>query len=488
MNDSILERDKENILRLYSEQGFWNTEVEIKKVFKKRGVHLIFIIKEGERVKFKWSGLVNGTRATLPSRFQEVVHNERELEFNIKRVLQYYADEGRPFAKVSPKNFAPQRDTIIYDLEILAGDSVWIDSISFQGNITRAATLKRFLKFPQGFLFSERKVSSKIRRLLADRENPTEFKGLEILSKKGGYEMRIHLKERRERQFGLLFTYLPKEREFAGFLTVALTNLFYTRRHLVLRVERRGRDREYFLSYTEPLLFFTDKAFVNFQHKSYDTLRAKTTLNGGFAIRMSQEFLTLSFLLGHEMVREQRKEDIRFSYLGQELTWESREGILPRKGEYLSLFSYAGDRRAQGTLRALKSGLVLKGEVLFDLKRVIPSLAFFGEGIFVDTLLEQEKTYLGGRERLRGFREEEFPSSLVFLNRLELKLPSGDNFFFPFFDWGGRSLAGGLDLHASYGFGFELLTTNSYLEFIYAIPYSQNILSGKIHLLTKLGF
>lgn len=483
VSDSLINLDREQILKFYTENGFLNTEVFVKKIVKGNKVNLIFEIKEGKRVKYKWSGIP----ANLPIPIKEVVSSEGEIEVNINQLLEYYANQGRPFARITPRNFRRQEDTIFYDLFVSEGHPIWLDNISFAGNLTREGVLKKFLSLPLPFLFSERKIKSRIRRLTRERENPIEFKGLEIISQDGGYNLKIHLKEPARQELGLLLTYLPRDKRVAGLFSLTLPNLFYTRRMLKIQWERERNFLKYFFSYAEPLFLFAQKAKITFANKTYDTLEAKTNIETAFAFLTPQEFLTLSFVFGYEKIIEKRERDVRFSHLGQELIWESREGILPKSGQYFSLYSYFGNRK-EGERKGIKSGLRLKGTIIFNLRKVFPNFSFLGEGIFTDTILEQEKTHLGGRERLRGFKEEELLSSFVFLLRQDWKLPLGNGFFYPFFDFGVRKKESGYEGKSSFGFGLEIIFKNSYLEFIYGIPSHQNLLSGRIHLLTKFGF
>lgn len=483
VSDSLINLDRERILKFYTENGFFNTEVFVKKIVKGNKVNLIFEIKEGKRVKYKWSGIP----ANLPIPIKKVVSSESEVEVNINLLLEYYANQGRPFTRITPKNFHQEEDTLFYDLFISEGHPVWLDDISFVGNLTREDVLKRFLSLPFPLLFSERKIKSRIRRLTREPENPMEFKGIEIISQDGRYNLKIHLKEPTRQELGLLFTYLPKDKRIAGFFSLTLPNLFYTRRVLKIQWEKERNFLRYFFSYTEPLFLLTQKAKINFTNKTYDTLEAKTNIETAFEFLTPQEFLTVSFLLGYERVLEKKEKNVQFSHLGQELVWESREGILPKSGQYFSLYSYLGNRR-DGERRGIKSGLRLKGTIIFDLRKVFPNFSFLGEGIFTDTLLEREKTHLGGRERLRGFKEEELLSSFIFLFRQDWKLPLGNGFFYPFFDFGVRKKESGYEWKSSFGFGLEVVFKNSYLEFIYGVPSQQNLLSGRIHLLTKWGF
>ncbi|MEO0100377.1 MAG: hypothetical protein ABIK99_06315 [candidate division WOR-3 bacterium] len=482
ISDSLLELDRRHILSFYQENGFWATEVSVKKIERRGKFEIIFEIEEGKRMKYKWSGRPE----SLPVPIKLVVKKEEEIEGNIHRLLEYYANQGRPFAQISPKNFLQKEDTIFYDLAITEGEEVIINSLSFSGNLTKEAVLKKMLSLPFPFLFSEKKIKSRMRRLTQDRDSPIEFKGMEILTPGYGYTLLVHIQEPIRQELGLFFTYLPKEKEPAGFFSLTLPNLFYTRRKLKLEWEKYPRSLRYHFFYAEPLFLFTRQLKISFTNKTYDTLEVKSSLEAGFNLFTPQDFLTFSFLFGSERVREKKRNDIRFTHLGQELVWETREGILPRSGQYFSFYSYFGERR-DSTAKGIKGGLRLKGEMIFDLKRFFPHFSFWAEGIFAETLLEREKTYLGGRERLRGFKEEELPSSLIFLLRQNWKLPLGNSFFYPFFDFGVREKEGGAEWRGSFGFGLELLFRKTYFELIYGVPFRQNLLTGRIHLLMKIG-
>ncbi len=485
LTDSLLQLDKEKILRFYAENWFWKTEVQVKKIEKGKKVWVLFEIKEGKRIKYKWSGV--GVPSSLPVKIREVVSSERELEDNIKNLLQFYANEGRPFARVSPKNFVAKEDTIFYDLAVWEGEPVWVESLKLKGALTKEKVLKRILKIPLPSLFAESKIMAKIRRLTQDRENQTEFERLELEEIRPNYQLTLFLKEISRQELGLFFTYLPSEKELNGFLSLTLPNLFYTRRRLHLQWQRQGRALSYLLSYTEPFFLFAQKTNLTFSHKSSDTSQAKTSLRGSMELLTLREFLTFSFLTGYERIVEREGGDLLVSQIGQRLTWETREGILPRKGIYLS-FSSSFGRRVGKSLRSNKSEWRFEGSFFFDRQWVVPVLSFLAERIFSDTLSEWEKTTLGGVEKLRGFKEEELTSSTVFLFRQDLRFPFGSGFFFPFFDYGAREKEGGYDWHFSFGIGLEALANKSYFQFLYGVPYPRGLLSGRIHFLTRLGF
>jgi outer membrane protein assembly factor BamA len=483
LSDSLLDLDKRRILRFYAESGFFGTEVNIKKEIKGEKAKITFLIREGRRIKYKWRGLPSN----LPVRISPVVTSEADLEANRNRLLEYYANEGKPFTRISFANLFPQADTIFYDILISEGELVWIETLAFSGNLTKEPVLKKILSFSPTFLFSEKRIKERLKRLTRERDNPVEFIGMEIIPHRKGYLLYLKLKERVRQELGILLTYLPKEKEVAGYLSLTLPNLFYLRRKLQLQWEKEANFSSYLFTYTEPFFLFTRRATVSFAHKSYDTLHTRTEIKTAFEFLTLREFLTLTFHFGWERTRERGEKEVRFSHLGQELAWETREGIFPRKGQYLSIYSYFGDRRSN-TLRGIKGGLKVEGDIRFDLRNLVPNLSFLAEGIFADTLLEKEKTYLGGRKRVRGFREEELPSSFVLLFREDLKFPLGNGFFFPFFDWGGRRRERDYEWVSSFGFGLELLVRNSYFELVYAVPNFSSFLSGRIHLLTKFGF
>jgi len=442
-----------------------------------------------EVLKFKWSGVAEGVKS-LPLRYKTVVQSEEEVEANISRLLQYYADKGRPFTKIRPKNFFRKADTIIYDLVIEEGPEVWIREISFTGEVqTNQALLRRIFSFPSEFIFSEKVVTNRIKRATQDLGSRLEFQGLELLPAQGGnYHLKIHIKEKTSQEISFLAGFRPRGKELSGFLSLAFPNLFYTQRNLSAKWRKDLARVEYLLSYTEPFLLFTRKTILSFTHKTDDTLSAKTAWQVQLAMRTGQEFLTFSFLVGGEKIQEFKQEGISFSYLGQEVRWDTREGRPAQRGFLFSFLSYAGTKKANPLLsRKMKSGVKIKGQTFFSCHRMILALSFLGEGVFSDTVRESEMTFLGGRERLRGFREEEFPARLVFLSRQELRFPIGSNFFFPFFDWGVKRKESTFEGHTSYGLGLELFFKELLLELAYGVGDWGNILSGKIHLLTKIA-
>jgi len=172
----LIQRDKETLLRLYHEKGYYYATVEVDTDLLKKKKELVYIITEGPRLRIKKilfegndrirRGKLKGkikSRAYFPI-FHKGRLDDEQLERDRRSLEQYYQDEGFLDAQVSwKKKFNEKRTRVWVTFGIVEGPQYKVASIEFDGyKVLTEEQLRESLKLKVGQpLTKKRRVFSK---------------------------------------------------------------------------------------------------------------------------------------------------------------------------------------------------------------------------------------------------------------------------------------------------------------------------------------
>lgn len=478
------------ILEEYRRAGFLSTEVrtEVQKV--KNKIITTFYINEGKRAivsNIILLGVNSEITGVLLRKLKKGFFTEKSVQNNIRTILSYFEDNGYPFSVVKPKDFEINDNKIAYTLLIDLGPEVKIDRVIFQGNFfTKPEILEPVLNLGKDFSYSETRVKKRVQKL----QGTGLFKILEhkIIEDDNRFNLEITLSEEKNNQIDGVIGYLPEEKEFSGFLSLALRNLFYTLRQGYLRWRKSPSRVDFSLEYKEPYFLKTNIGLGGaIAHQVRDTTYARTDLAVNSEFRIG-EFVNLLFETGYERVVPGRVVFDRAEtyWAGSGINWDTRDYPQnPQSGQFLQFQTKIGNRMIGNQRPKLINQTFLNWEFIIPIIRPL-NFALLGgfANLYTPLINIYDRLYLGGAKNLRGFREDQFASTRIAWLQKELRLSFSQGRFFLFNDVG---VYQDLDtkryiFQDGYGLGLRGETKLGVLGIDYGIPYKENLLNGKIHL------
>jgi outer membrane protein insertion porin family len=168
LSELNLNYDIERIRRLYSNQGFFSTDVTSQVDIRDTLAAITFEIKEGIRPGVskivvhgaEWQKILRHFHIKTGDHFinEKILATEVEIE-------NYYKDRGYPFAEVSHSAFP---DSGVLLLEVDEGGQYYIRNIEVRGlNKTRPRVVYREIELKRGDLYSKSRVYDSQRRIYA---------------------------------------------------------------------------------------------------------------------------------------------------------------------------------------------------------------------------------------------------------------------------------------------------------------------------------
>lgn len=181
VTNSVRNQAINTIERYYSEEGYWNTEIDVVEEVTdddRNRISLTFKIDPGERIKVReinFSGNEEFSDRKLRKEFNTIkqdrwwrifkrhVFTQDEYEEGIENVLQFYRDSGYRDIRVLEDsvyvdNWKRDKDGVIFDIEIEEGPQYRIRDINWEGNTVYSdEELTNAFGFQKGDVFNESK-------------------------------------------------------------------------------------------------------------------------------------------------------------------------------------------------------------------------------------------------------------------------------------------------------------------------------------------
>lgn len=527
----LIDRDTilKNISLGLSEQGYFNPGLKVAYLpgQDSQRVNLSLDIIEGEPTRIN-SIILRGGDSTSNLMFSAKLEflrgdilKKSELENNIIEIIEYYEDEGFPFAGVKINSIYFFEDTVTYKpladiyLSIDTGRTSRIDKIEISGNEkTKDFVILRDIGIKEGQYYSQKNIDEIPKQLNRLRffepvENPTFY----FNSGDEGVLV-INVKEKQTNNFDGLVGYVPgnnlSEKAYVtGLVNVSLRNLFGTARAAAFKWQRLDRySQELDIRYLEPWIggYPFNIGIELFQLKQ-DTTYVQRRLEGTVEF-LATENISASVIVSTESVIPSESENSVFTVYnssiintGFNLKIDTRDDYYaPTEGFYF-LNSYTFSRKkingpAQYLSQLTERNLNFqKFAVDFNyfravFKRNIIAVGLHGREIRGSILELSDLFRLGGTNSLRGYRENQFLGNRILWGNLEYRvLLSARTYAFAFFDMGYylrdedtmRKIPEAAGTKHGWGLGLNLETGLGVLGVSYALGKGDSFSSGKIH-------
>jgi len=447
--------------------------------------------------------------------------DKSEFEEVVANLLQYFENNGYPFAnlKISSVNFI--KDTVEEEyyadvfVNITKDVKGTIDRFEIKGNDkTNDNVIIRELRIKPGELYSQKEIDElpkKLNRLrFFEPVNSPQF----YFSSDNKGTLLIEIKEKQTNNFDGIIGYIPSNKpDEKGFVTglviISLRNIFGSGRSAAIRWQKLDRNsQELELKYLEPwFLGYPFNIGVGFNQRKQDTIYVQRKFEGAIEF-LATETITASVQLATEsIIPSENSANVFTVYNSSSLLTGLSLKIDTRDDPYAPtegiLFSntYSFSRKIiNGPSQFISSDL----KTNINLQRILIGLDFF-YSIFSRQVValklngrELQGSFfeisdlfkLGGTNSLRGYREDQFLGSRVFWSNLEYRLLlARRTYTYLFFDTGyylvkedaARKVSKQEAFNIGYGLGLNIETSLGVIGVSFALAKGDSFTDGKIH-------
>ena len=449
------------------------------------------------------------------------VFDKAEFEEVVTNLLQYFENNGYPFAnvKISSINFIKDTLEEEYYADVFVNINKdlkgVIDRIEIKGNDkTNDNVIIRELRIKQGELYSQREIDElpkKLNRLrFFEPVNPPQF----YFGSDNKGTLLIEVKEKQTNNFDGIVGYIPPDKSdeqgyVTGLVNVSLRNIFGSGRAAAIRWRKLDRySQELELKYLEPwFLGYPFNIGVGFNQRKQDTTYVQLKFEGAIEF-LATETISASLQFGSEsIIPSENTSNVFTAYnsssllAGLSLKIDTRDDpYAPTEGIFFfNTYTYSR-KKINGPVQFVTPDL----ETNINLQRILLGLDFFYsflsrqvvalklngrelQGSFFEI---SDLFRLGGTNSLRGYREDQFLGSRVFWTNLEYRLLlARRTYTYLFFDTGyylidedaDRNIAKQEEFKIGYGLGLNVETALGVIGVSFALAKGDSFSDGKIH-------
>ncbi len=525
INDTITTRIQSNLIR----KGYFNSHIKINQDYENdsQSVNLVIKIDEGNPSYIN-EVYINGVDSSDGAYFEKnlefirgSIYSETKLEQVINSILDFYEENGFPFASliisavevyddsVKNKNF------VNVFLRVDKKNASKIDRIEVKGNYsTKDYVITRELDLTIGENYSQKKINkipSKLNKLRFFE--PVNVPVFYFNSRNEGI-LSIEVKEKQTNNFDGIIGYIPgsgknEKGYITGLVNINMRNLFGTGRAAAIRWQKVNRNsQELELKYLEPwfLNYPFNLQFGFFQRKQ-DTIYVQRKIDASIEFRASDE-ISFSLLLGSEQVIPTLNDYSIFTVYnssvlttGINIKIDSRDDPYSPTSGFLFINSYSYSRKK---INGPTDFITPDMETKINLQRLAVEINFYYE-LFIRNIIAvgihakelkgpmfefSDLYFLGGTNSLRGYRENQFMGSRVAWSNLEYRvLLTPRSYAFLFFDSGyylrkadeKRKIEENSAFKIGYGLGLTIETSLGVLGVSFALAKGDSFGEGKIH-------
>lgn len=442
-------------------------------------------------------------------------YNRFALEEELLNLLNTNEQDGFPFFAVKIKSIVDREGLLEIYADAIQGPSGQIRKVEITGNqITNADVIIRELRLREKEYYEGgliQKIPPRLNRLrLFAPVTPPGF----YINTAGEGVLTIKVKESQFNNFDGIVGYIPPgDNNLPGYVTgllnLSFRNIFGTGRVSTFRWQKVDRNtQELEVRYLEPWLFSYP---VNVSGGIYQRKQDTTYVQLKFeflADYMLNENVTLGWQIGVESVVPVRADTlVRFTVFNSEYVntgvsarYDSRnDPLVPEYGIlFYSTFSLHQKKilgpaefitpstKLTSLLRKVDTGLDIYQSVI---GRQVAAVKLHFRALSGDNNEINDMYKLGGNTNLRGYRENQFLTSRVFLANVEYRfLTGGRTFVYPFFDIahflpfsGAATGEAAMQTKLGYGAGVFLETGAGMLRVEYGLAKGDSFSKAKIH-------
>jgi outer membrane protein insertion porin family len=514
----------------FGAEGYFHAEFQGSKIElspDSQHVKLIIKIDEGEPTYLKkifFTGLDTASDNNIFSSFdflENHIYSKSNLEENILSALNYFQNNGYPFAKIIISSFYfysdPAKKDYFADIHININKERFcrIDKIEIVGNNkTQSYVIQRELRLKPGEVYSQKVIDdlpSRLNRLAFFEPvgNPKYF----VDSKNEGI-LRIEVKEKVTNNFDGIIGYIPSTvSNQSGYLTglvdVSLRNLFGTGRAAAIHWQQYNRSsQDLQLKYLEPWLFgYPFNLNLSLFQRQQDSTYVQRTVEASLEYLATDNVSASVFISTDAVIPTDNGNQIFTVYNSSSLTTGLNIKVDTRDDPYaptrgiLFLNSYSFSKKTisgpvQFFTPDLATSINLQRLTLdiggyYELfNRQVIALGLHGRELRGQFFENSDLFRLGGASSLRGYSESQFLGNRVMWTNLEFRsLLTKRSFVFLFLDTGyylrnadpSRNILKAEGFNVGYGLGMNIETGLGVLSVSFALAKGDSFSNGKIH-------
>ena len=433
LNRELLEVDLSRIRYFYHDHGYLDVKISKPQISVSRDGRSLFIlirIEEGKRYKIASVDLIGNLVSPKEEILKKVklkmrperIYRVSEVEKDVSKLVDYYADRGYAFVEVSPlRSIDRERGLVHLRFRIDPGPRVRLGRIIIKGNTkTREKVIRREIKLAEGDIWS----ATQIRRSLQRIKKLRIFKKVDFNTIPTSHRDVLDLEVRVEEmptgtlQFGGGYSSVHG---LVGTISLSERNLFGRAYRAYLRATLGGEMTEFSLGFSDPR--FLDSYYsVGFDafNEVYDYATYDYRITGGDVSvgRELTDHLRADLVYRYERQKifnvEEEASDYIKSYEGitrtSKLTltfsyWNLDDPFSPTKGWDNSLSLTNAGGALGGDVDFLRARLSLSwfhplwGDLVFNFRSKLGIIERYGGG----RIPLGEKFFVGGLRTIRGF-------------------------------------------------------------------------------------
>ena len=425
------------------DDGFFLVSTKITKQDKNSADISVDFDKKFERIQLKINSeqkrIFKKTGITSKINRDFIALRPSELKQLLSKILNYYLNNGFPFAEVGFQNGELEDDQLTCELEIKTGELFRWKSINLKGNVDISL---RSLQTITGVIIDE-PFSEEILSLVDKRLEQTIYfkksKASELLFTEEGVELFVYLESQKvssiQGAVGLQPNPVTQRVGLTGDIQVKLLNAFNKGENLDLNWRSiQPQTQALNLKLVYPYLFQTpfgiDARFNLFKRDS-SFLDVKTNLGiqyqltDGSLLKAFYQLSSSDLLYGASNSIFSKLSKVRSNSYGLSFFRRKLDYIPnPMKGNSLLVEVAVGSRKT--ILDSVKNSLMgrinLQYQQYFQLYgRNVLKLAANFESYYAPEIFQNELYRFGGINSFRGFNEEELFASTKFITTLEYR-------------------------------------------------------------------
>lgn len=449
------------------------------------------------------------------------VFNKPDIEKSISSALEYYENNGNPFAEIviSKINFYTGTENGKYYADIYLklgkGRISRIDKIKINGSTkTKDKVVLRELRINPGEIYSQKLIEEipyRLNRLgFFNSVNLPDYS----INADGEGVLTIDIHDKQTNNFDGIIGFNPGNSQsesgyFTGLVNISLRNLFGTGRAAAIRWQKLDRSsQELELKYLEPWLFnFPLNVEAGLFQRNQDTIYVQRRLNFSISY-LATEDISAAFIFSTESVIPGDNDTLTFTVYnstsittGLNLKIDSRDDpYAPTKGIlFINAYSFS-QKKINGPEKFISPGFAtninlqrfeLEFRIFYQpFQRQVIALGLYGKELRGNFFDQSDLYRLGGTNSLRGYRQDQFLGSRIFWSNLEYRFSlTRRSFTFLFIDTGYffldgdkfRNIARSEAFKIGYGLGINLETGLGVIGVSFALAKGDGFSDGKIH-------
>jgi len=429
------------------------------------------------------------------------ITNTAQLENNLNNIIKHLSNKGKVFSNIQLNNINIKANKVSADLFMDISETNHISDIKIKGyEKFPKKFIKHYLRLKKDQTLDLKAIEEKSSRINSLRFS-NELKKPEILFSKNSSVIYLYIKKQKSNSFeGFLgFSTNPQTNklDFNGNINLQLTNNLNTGEEFYLKYQSTENKQKrtniklklpYILNSPFSIegeldIYKKDSSFTN----NSQSIITKYTATKNIETGIGTQFNSSNSLLKNNLNTIDFKKN---SYL---LSFNHKSpnklnNLFPDKTKTHLILSYS--KRKTTLNNTTQQNIYLSSEYIFTLNK---KNSFFlkseSQLLFSKNILENELSYIGGINSIRGFKENSIPSSQYSIINSEYRIELNKTLYtHTVIDYviTKNHITDNLDNLLGFGIGFGLKTNNSLLRLVFANSKLKNeqikFVNSKIHI------